>query len=263
MDTPLKRARGTPLSAECRALTRLRGARGPEEANLRGRARQNGYKRHRTTGRDGRTWTRRTATSSGTSSASTRCCMRTRAPRGRRAAKSGGSEDESGQQGRTQKRTRGRRGARIEVIDLGEVDGLGIEDKDVLRTLRELATSHSTFAEAYAGASPAPSTCPRPGRHAQARALRLYLDAARLALLGIDGAYSGTAEGALTDDLSSYPSAPRALYELLRHLIREDFCASSTSRASCPTSRSASSPRRAACAARTAASLRRRRSSYA
>ncbi len=78
---------------------------------------------------------------------------------------------------------------------MGEVDGLGIEDKDVLRTLRELATSHSTFAEAYAGASPAPSTCPRPGRHAQARALRLYLDAARLALLGIDGAYSGTAEG--------------------------------------------------------------------
>ena len=72
------------------------------------------------------------------------------APRGRRAAKSGGSEDESGRKG-GRRSGREAAAARIEVIDLGEVDGLGIEDKDALRTLRELATSHSTFAEAYAG----------------------------------------------------------------------------------------------------------------
>ncbi len=137
------------------------------------------------------------------------------APRGRRAAKSGGSEDESGRKAAA---------ARIEVIDLGEVDGLGIEDKDVLRTLRELATSHSTFAEAYAGCFAGSVYLPEaPGATRKRVRFGFYLDAARLALLGIDGAYSGTAEGALTDDLSSYPSAPRALYELLRHLIREDF----------------------------------------
>lgn len=72
------------------------------------------------------------------------------APRGRRAAKGGGSENESGRKG-GRRSGREAAAARIEVIDLGEVDGLGIEDKDVLRTLRELATSHSTFAEAYAG----------------------------------------------------------------------------------------------------------------
>lgn len=145
------------------------------------------------------------------------------APRGRRAAKSGGSEDESGRKGGCRS-GREAAAARIEVIDLGEVDGLGIEDKDVLRTLRELATSHSTFAEAYAGCFAGSVYLPEaPGATRKRVRFGFCLDAARLALLNIDGAYSGTAEGALTDDLSSYPSAPRALYELLRHLIREDF----------------------------------------
>lgn len=145
------------------------------------------------------------------------------APRGRRAAKSGGFGDESGRKG-GRRSGREAAAARIEVIDLGEVDGLGIEDKDVLRTLRELATSHSTFAEAYAGCFAGSVYLPEaPGATRKRVRFGFYLDAARLALLGIDGAYSGTAEGALTDDLSSYPSAPRALYELLRHLIREDF----------------------------------------
>ena len=145
------------------------------------------------------------------------------APRGRRAAKSGGSEDESGRKG-GRRSGREAAAARIEVIDLGEVDGLGIEDKDVLRTLRELATSHSTFAEAYAGCFAGSVYLPEaPGATRKRVHFGFCLDAARLALLDIDGAHSGTAEGALTDDLSSYPSAPRALYELLRHLIREDF----------------------------------------
>lgn len=145
------------------------------------------------------------------------------APRGRRAAKSGGSEDESGRKG-GRRSGREAAAARIEVIDLGEVDGLGIEDKDVLRTLRELATSHSTFAEAYAGCFAGSVYLPEaPGATRKRVHFGFCLDAARLALLDIDGVHSGTAEGALTDDLSSYPSAPRALYELLRHLIREDF----------------------------------------
>ncbi len=123
------------------------------------------------------------------------------APRGWRAAKSGGSEDESGRKGGCRS-GREAAAARIEVIDLGEVDGLGIEDKDVLRTLRELATSHSTFAEAYAGCFAGSVYLPEaPGATRKRVHFGFCLDAARLALLDIDGAHSGSAEGALTDDL--------------------------------------------------------------
>ena len=89
------------------ALNRLRGGRGPEEANPFVDARES--KRVQASvkqdDREGRQdMDTRTATSSGTSSASTRCCMRTRrATRGPRKVKAA-SEEKAGKRA-TQKRT--------------------------------------------------------------------------------------------------------------------------------------------------------------
>ena len=218
------------MGAECRALTRLSGARRPggEPSWTRAAKRVQASQDDR---EDGGTWTRRTATSSRTSIASTRCCA-DEAPRGRRAAKSSSRGRRKRAQGRTQKRTRGRRGAH-RGHRLGR--GRRPRHRGQGRPAHPARARHEPLdvRRASRGASPAPSTCPRPRAHGPTRALRLLPRrrppcAARHRRRALRHGRGRPHRRPLV-----VPVAPRALSSCCAISSARTSCASSTSRASC------------------------------
>ena len=111
-----------------------------------------------------------------------------------------------------------------EVIGLAESGSLGIADADARRALAGLATSHATFVESYAGCFI--GSVALPDRHAPEKPSKrfgFYVDAHRLVLLDIDGPCATALDELARIELPSNPTPARALFELLRHLIKDDL----------------------------------------
>ena len=112
----------------------------------------------------------------------------------------------------------------VEVIGLAESGSLGVADADARRALTGLATSHATFVESYAACFI--GSVALPDRHAPEKPTKrfgFYLDATRLVLLDIDGPCTAALDELSRIELPSNPTPARALFELLRHLIKDDL----------------------------------------
>ena len=112
----------------------------------------------------------------------------------------------------------------VEVIGLEESGSLGIADADARRALTGLATSHATFVESYAACFI--GSVALPDRHAPEKPTKrfgFYLDAKRLVLLDIDGPCATALDELARIELPSNPTPARALFELLRHLLKDDL----------------------------------------
>ena len=112
----------------------------------------------------------------------------------------------------------------VEVIGLEESGSLGVRDADARRALTGLATSRATFVESYAGCFI--GSVALPDRHAPEKPTKrfgFYLDAKRLVLLDIDGPCATALDELSRIELPSNPTPARALFELLRHLIKDDL----------------------------------------
>ena len=112
----------------------------------------------------------------------------------------------------------------IEVIGLDESGSLGIADADARRALTGLAASHATFAESYVRCFI--GSVALPDRRAPEKPVKrfgFYLDARRLVLLDIDGPCTEALRELADIELAGDPTPARALFELLRHLIKDDL----------------------------------------
>ena len=112
----------------------------------------------------------------------------------------------------------------VEVVGLSEAESLGVTDPDAGRALRGLASSHATFADSYSDCFV--GAVALPNRSAPERPVRrfgFYLDARRLVLLDIDGPCREAMDELSQMELPAAPTPARALFELLRHLVRDDL----------------------------------------
>ena len=111
-----------------------------------------------------------------------------------------------------------------EVIGLSETGSLGVRDADARRALTELATSHATFVESYASCFIGSVSLPdRRAPEKPTRRFGFYVDDRRLVLLDIDSPCATALDELSRIELPSNPTPARALYELLRHLIKDDL----------------------------------------
>ena len=111
-----------------------------------------------------------------------------------------------------------------EVINLTESASLGIADADARRALTGLAASHTTFVESYAGCFIGSLALPdRRAPEKPARRFGFYLDARRLVLLDIDSPCAAALDELAQIELPTNPTPARALFELMRHLLKDDL----------------------------------------
>lgn len=112
----------------------------------------------------------------------------------------------------------------VEVIDPTESGSLGIADADARRTLTGLAASRSTFVESYAGCFIGSLAIPdRRAPEKPTRRFGFYLDTHRLVLLDIDGPCADALDELAQIELPTNPTPARALFELMRHLLKDDL----------------------------------------
>lgn len=112
----------------------------------------------------------------------------------------------------------------VEVIEHSESGMLGVEDPDARRALAGLAASHATFVESYASCFIGSVALPHHGKaNRHLRRFGFYLDAARLVLLDIDSPCTVAMDELSQIELAPNPTPARALYELLRHLLKDDL----------------------------------------
>ena len=112
----------------------------------------------------------------------------------------------------------------VEVIGPDETGLLGIQDADARRTLAGLAASHSTFVESYVGCFIGSIALPdRRSPEKPPRRFGFYLDAGRLVLLDIDSPCTEALDELADIELPSNPTPARALFELMRHLLKDDL----------------------------------------
>ena len=112
----------------------------------------------------------------------------------------------------------------VEIIDVNESASLGIADADARRSLANLVASHSTFVESYAGCFI--GSLALPDRRAPEKPVRrfgFYLDERRLVLLDIDSPCAAALDDLAQIELPTNPTPARALFELLRHLLKDDL----------------------------------------
>ena len=112
----------------------------------------------------------------------------------------------------------------VEVIDLSESGSLGITDPDARHALTALAESHATYVEAYVSCFIGSVALPnRAAPEKPARRFGFYLDARKLVLLDIDGPCREAMDELSRLELAPNPTPARALFELLRHLLKDDL----------------------------------------
>lgn len=112
----------------------------------------------------------------------------------------------------------------VEVAGLAETDALGIAEPDARRVLDNLGSSHATYVEAYASCFAGAVALPnRAAPQKPFRRFGFYLDRQRLALVEVDAPCRQEMDNLAKMELPASATPARALFELLRHLVREDL----------------------------------------